>query len=84
MPYLHRFLAPSVEQSLVTFPCVFINGPRQSGKTTLAQMIWEGKDLSYVNFDDAAALAIASASPGHFKSQLTAERVHQYLLQNFV
>jgi predicted AAA+ superfamily ATPase len=68
MPYLHRFLAPSVEQSLATFPCVFINGPRQSGKTTLAQMIWEGKDVSYVNFDDAAALAIASASPESFLS----------------
>ena len=63
MPYLQRLLAPAIEQSLKTFPCVFINGPRQSGKTTLARMVWDEKNISYVNFDDAAALAIASGSP---------------------
>lgn len=75
MPYLHRFLAPAVKQSLAAFPCVFINGPRQSGKTTLAQMIWESKDVSYVNFDDAAALAIASASPESFLSGYTGKLI---------
>lgn len=43
MSYLHRQLAQSVERALKTFPCVFINGPRQSGKTTLAQMVWNGR-----------------------------------------
>ncbi len=68
MTYLPRHLAPSVREALDDFPCVFINGPRQSGKTTLARMIWPDVRASYVNFDDAAALAIASASPESFLS----------------
>jgi len=68
MPYLSRHLRDSVSKALDDFPCVFINGPRQSGKTTLARMIWPDKTASYVNFDDAAALAIASAGPESFLS----------------
>jgi uncharacterized protein len=68
MSYLHRLLASAIEQSLKSFPCVFINGPRQSGKTTLARMVWGGKEIAYVNFDDAAVLAIASQSPEGFLS----------------
>lgn len=66
--HLSRHLAPSVERALKSFPCVFINGPRQSGKTTLAHMVWNERDIAYVNFDDTAALAIASASPESFLS----------------
>lgn len=68
MPLLPRHIALAVEQSLKAFPCVFINGPRQSGKTTLARMVWDQKDVAYVNFDDAAALAVASEAPESFLS----------------
>lgn len=68
MPYLNRHLGPSIRQSLDHFPCVFINGPRQSGKTTLARIVWPENTSDYVNFDDTAALAIASTSPDHFLS----------------
>lgn len=70
MTYLTRHLNESVVHSLNNFPCVFINGPRQSGKTTLARMIW-GPDVAYINFDDIAALAVASSSPESFLSGYT-------------
>ena len=75
MPYLSRHLTPSVSGALNDFPCVFINGPRQSGKTTLAQLIWSDTKASYVNFDDAAALAIASASPESFLSGFSGQLI---------
>jgi predicted AAA+ superfamily ATPase len=71
MPYLPRLLTPSIEHALQAFPCVFINGPRQSGKTTLAKRIWNGNNVSYVNFDDIAALTIANTSPETFLSGYT-------------
>lgn len=64
MPYLTRRLAPELIRTLEEFPCVYINGPRQAGKTTLAQMVWP--QAAYVNFDDAVALAVASGSPESF------------------
>jgi len=71
MSYLHRLLAPAVAQSLTHFPCVFINGPRQSGKTTLARMVWPENVAAYVNFDDAVALAVAASAPESFLSGYT-------------
>lgn len=62
-----RHIAPTVQKSLQNFPCVFINGPRQSGKTTLAlNLVWPKAQPAYVNFDDAATIAIASQSPQSF------------------
>ncbi|MBU3699708.1 MAG: ATP-binding protein [Candidatus Kapabacteria bacterium] len=49
---------------------VLIHGPRQCGKTTLAQMV--GKDLgySYFSFDDAVTLSAATSDPVGFVDDL--------------
>lgn len=68
MSYLPRFLTAEIKRLLDSFPCVFINGPRQAGKTTIAQMVWGSDEAVYVNFDDISTLAVASQAPESFLS----------------
>lgn len=46
------------------FPVVGITGPRQSGKTTLAQSVFP--DKRYITFDDRNMRELAAANPGDF------------------
>ena len=46
------------------FPVVAITGPRQSGKSTLAQMAFPAK--RYVSFDDKQLRELAKSNPGDF------------------
>jgi len=61
---IRRHLQPSIEESLKHFPVVAILGPRQVGKSTLAQMIpskaWPAR---YITLDDLAVLDAAQADP---------------------
>jgi uncharacterized protein len=62
-----RNLVPLVMEALSDTPIVFIQGPRQSGKTTLVQMIRNhGYEADYVSLDDAATLANATMDPDGF------------------
>jgi uncharacterized protein len=62
-----RNLARIVQTALADTPVVLINGPRQSGKSTLAKSIIEaGYDADYVTLDDAVALAAARADAAGF------------------
>lgn len=58
-----HLLAPLME-ALSDTPAVLINGPRQSGKTTLARQCQPG--LPYLTLDDATRLAAARADPKGF------------------
>jgi len=54
-------------------PVVFLNGPRQSGKTTLARSVADAgfggsKDVSYVSFDMITTEAAARSDPEAFVS----------------
>lgn len=62
-----RKLSDSVLSSLKSHPVVFLNGPRQSGKSTLANRLGK-KDFSadYVSFDNATQMAAAASSPESF------------------
>jgi len=51
-------------------PVVLIHGPRQCGKTTLAQMVCEPRGYSYVTFDDDGVRASAETDPITFVSDL--------------
>ncbi|MBQ9565971.1 MAG: ATP-binding protein [Synergistaceae bacterium] len=46
------------------FPVIGITGPRQSGKSTLAKMVFP--DKKYISFDDKTARELAASSPGDF------------------
>jgi hypothetical protein len=73
-PIYPRFAASRVTEGLADTPAVLIHGPRQCGKTTLAQLIGEKREYRYVTFDDATVAAAARADPVGFVDRLP-ERV---------
>jgi predicted AAA+ superfamily ATPase len=62
-------------EALADTPVVFIHGPRQCGKTTLARIAGDRRGYSYFSFDDPAALAAARADPNGFVSELPARAI---------
>lgn len=81
-----RFAARRLAEALTDSPAVLIHGPRQCGKTTLAQALCapshlpgarsagiddaDGQRYAYLTLDDRAALAAASADPVGFVADL--------------
>ena len=63
-----RFTTSRVKEALLDTPVVLIHGPRQCGKTTLAQ--YAATDYSYVTFDDQAVLEAARFDPVGFVKRL--------------
>ena len=57
-----RFIEAHIHDSLADTRVVMICGPRQSGKTTLAQHV-AGTEIPFETFDDATTLAAASTDP---------------------
>ncbi|MDO9243683.1 MAG: ATP-binding protein [Rhodocyclaceae bacterium] len=57
-----------MQEALGDTPAVLINGPRQSGKTTLARQCGEG--MPYLSLDDATRLSAARADPQGFIRQI--------------
>lgn len=67
MAMLRRNLAHAVLASLKDSPVVFIQGARQTGKSTLAQSLASlGHPARYFTLDDAATLSAAQADPQGF------------------
>lgn len=69
-----RFATPLLRQALAESPVVLIHGPRQCGKTTLAQAVGTALGYTYRSFDDAVTLAAATSDPVGFVDDLP-ERV---------
>lgn len=70
----HRNLSLRVAEALADTPAVFLRGPRQAGKTTLAQALAAarpGQDATYITLDNATALAAANQDPEGFLSGLS-------------
>src|SRR2546422_3830991 len=64
MQRLHpRFAETRLVEALADTPVVFIHGPRQCGKTTLARIAGDPRGYAYFSFHDPAALAAAKADP---------------------
>ncbi|MEY4592537.1 MAG: hypothetical protein RIR18_1432 [Pseudomonadota bacterium] len=61
---LNRHLETMLATALLDTPAVLINGPRQSGKTTLAKQCAQGRP--YITLDDASVLAGVRADPQGF------------------
>ncbi|MFH1142976.1 MAG: ATP-binding protein [Candidatus Eisenbacteria bacterium] len=67
----NRHLAPSLLASLRDSPVVFLQGARQTGKSTLVQALAEDRHPArYLTFDDASVLASAQEDPQAFISGL--------------
>ncbi len=64
---IERQLSALIEDSLKTFPIVYINGPRQTGKTTLVRHLASTSwPADYVSFDDFNQYRAAEANPERF------------------
>ncbi len=61
-----RSIAPLIDAALRDTPAVYIQGPRQAGKSTLVRQICDQTGRRYFSLDDAATLAAARADPGGF------------------
>ena len=70
MRYKARKLSGKILFSLKSNPVVFLNGPRQSGKTTLARELARSDyPAEYVSFDNVTHMEVAYASPEGFLSR---------------
>ena len=65
---IDRRLKPLLLAALADTPVVYLQGPRQSGKSTLAQSLGGGR--RYLSLDTAAVRAAASADPEGFVAGL--------------
>ncbi len=62
-----RKLAEAVNFALGHHPVVFVNGPRQAGKSTLVLKLSESSfPAEYITFDNVTQMAAAAASPETF------------------
>jgi hypothetical protein len=70
-----RHAEPRLLAALADNPVVLIHGPRQSGKTTLTQMVGKRRGYEYFTFDDDVARAAAETDPAGFVAGLPAKAV---------
>ena len=64
---IERKLRTTILDALHGFPVVYVNGPRQAGKSTLVQKLAaEEWPAEYVTFDEATLLGAAEANPESF------------------
>lgn len=73
MSYYPRHIKPRIIDALKVSPIVFLNGARQTGKSTLVQGISEqigrnDQPATYVTFDRPTVMAAATAAPEAFLS----------------
>jgi uncharacterized protein len=77
MPIINRAVTQSVIDALKTFPVVYINGPRQAGKSTLVRDIVFPKITDttnkgqYITFDDVLERASAMRNPQTYLQSTT-------------
>jgi uncharacterized protein len=70
-----RNAKPQVHALLNDFRVVYLAGPRQSGKTTLAKVVAQERGMTYLSLDDASTLASAKSDPNGFVDSLGAQNI---------
>lgn len=70
-----RSLEPLIRELLAEFRILYLTGPRQAGKTTLARSVAEGLGMDYVTLDDQSAFASIASDPRGFIRSLGSRRV---------
>ncbi|MCF6319797.1 MAG: DUF4143 domain-containing protein [Proteobacteria bacterium] len=61
-----RNLETIIEELLNEFRIVYLTGPRQSGKTTLVQLVGKNLEMKYLTLDDRAILSAVENDPQSF------------------
>lgn len=70
-----RSLEPLIKELLAEFRILYLTGPRQAGKTTLARSVAEGLGMEYITLDDQSAFASIESDPQGFIRSLGSRRV---------
>ena len=70
-----RFLQPLAEELLTEFRILYVTGPRQAGKTTLARALAARAEMRYLTLDDQSVLAAAESDPHGLIRSFGSERV---------
>ncbi len=70
-----RSIQPFLEELLTEFRVLYLTGPRQAGKTTLARAVAVKLGMDYITLDDQAILASAKSDPHGFIRSLGARKV---------
>lgn len=65
-----RLVEPRLVEALDDSPAVLIHGPRQAGKTTLAQTVGKKRGYQYFNLDDDVLRTAAEEDPMGFVGDL--------------
>ena len=63
---IERKMSKKIVEALNNFRIVMLNGPRQSGKTTLVKSIAKDKNMNYITLDEADKLSFAQSDPENF------------------
>ncbi len=66
-----RHIQPLIDAALADTPVVLVNGARQTGKSTLVQVLCEAQGRRYLTLDDRAVLAAAKSDPTGFIAGLS-------------
>lgn len=67
---LPRLIKAPLEQGLEETPSMLIHGPRQCGKTTLAQRVGGKRTYTYFNLDDEVVRSAVEVGPVGFVGNL--------------
>ncbi len=65
---IQRRITPKILEALQFSPVIFLNGARQTGKTTLAKAIAKKENMQFVTLDDLTILQAAISDPKRFIS----------------
>jgi len=71
---VHRKIESTILEMLQYFRVVAINGPRQSGKTTLQKKIAKNRDMGYYTFDDENTHNFALENTQNFIKNISKEK----------
>lgn len=66
MVMIERKMTKKLIEALNNFRIVMLNGPRQSGKTTLVKKIAKDRSMNYITLDEADKLEFAQTDPENF------------------
>ena len=76
MDFTHRILANKLENTTKTFSAVYLDGPRQCGKSTLVQNLLPENKTNYITFDSNIIRTSAKKDPEAFIFGLPKDRLN--------
>jgi predicted AAA+ superfamily ATPase len=76
MQVYNRNLRDFIEKTAAARPLIYLNGPRQCGKSTLVQNLELKKQTNYISFDSPFVLSAARSDPAQFIRSLPGNRLN--------